>query len=266
MRTGYKTAGFTRDAIGTFNPDRLWIGEPESLRHEGGTVRIPDDTVLIRGCLMGRVLGVDDERAAPGNTGNTGFAVTVQSVYRQFRIGRYTLRCTTAGNAGAARYALYGPDREQIISALTSGAAKSSQGLSVEPTHGADNPVVGDTWSFRVYGVMWERVDPKSVTGSAIPAGILVQELDADDGNAITGDAGHRSIGGFIYTGGVFDWNAVDLATEGRAGLEEDVVYDHGYELADIRERLANDGLELRDTVQHRDDPSIDTTDRGQWL
>lgn len=262
MRTGYKNAAFEKN-VGVFNPDRLVVGDTELLRHVEADIRIPDGVTYLRGTLMGRIYSASDEVAAPGNTGGTTFVVSVTG--SQVLIGRYQVRCSVAGNAGAARYELYAPDGERLGNAFPQGAAHVVRGLSVNPTHNG-NPVVGDTWSFRVVAGRWQRVDPKALSGAQIPAGVLVQEVTADNGAAIAGDAGHRSVDGHIFTQGPFSWPTVDLATEGREELDQAVVYNHGYELEDIRDRLGANGLILLDTIPHRNDPLETSADRSKWL
>ena len=269
MSTGYKTAAFTKNNVGVFSPDRGIVGDTELLRHVEAKIRISDSgdaSKLLRYCMMGRIFGVSDESASDGNTGNPTFVMGIQAAAFQLGVGQYRIRCTTAGNAATARYAVYGPDGVQVLSAIQAGTAKTGSGLSVNPTAGTANPVIGDTWTFRITPVRWERVNPKSITGSAIVAGLLVQPVDASNGVDIAGDAGYHEVNGHIYNQGVFDWNAVDMATSGRFEPEEDSTFDHGFELADLEQFLANTGLIVRDSAQHRDDALETSSDRANWL
>lgn len=280
MRTGYKNARFT-DNIGVFDPDRLFAGEQELLRHTAGKIQIPNLKTLLRGTLMGRVFGAEGAAAsaAPGNTGNTTFAAAPSAANPfQLPVGRYVIRCTTAGAAGAARYTVYrAGDGRQVANGLQSGTGTNVLGLTVTPTHGSDNPVVGDTWTLRVRALRWARVNPKATDGSQIPAGILVQEVAdvaGDRGSEITGDANHRQKDGHIYTQGVFAWPTVDLATEGFTSPEDKTkrvaagttAYDHGFELEDIAEQLNENSLVLLDSIQDQRPVTTQSTDRSDWI
>ena len=268
MSTGYKNAAFTKNNVGVFSPDRGIVGDTELLRHVEAKIRIKatgDASQLLRYCMMGRIFGVSDEIPVAGNTGNTDFVVGVTGAF-EVGVGQYRIRCTTAGNAAAARYKVYGPDGQERLPEFVQGAAKTGEGLSVNPTHRSANPAVGDTWTFRVSPVRWERVNPKSITGSAIVAGLLVQDVDAANGVDISGDTGYHEVNGHIYTQGVFDWNAVDMATSGRYEPEEDSTFDHNFVLEDLEQFLANTGLIVRDSAQHRNDALETSSDRADWL
>ena len=89
--------------------------------------------------------------ADAGNTGNAT-VTQVSAGGGDIQAGTYTVRCTTAGNAGSARYSLIAPDGTTVAQDIRSGTPLDGSHLDLTVTAGSDNVVVGDEWTIEVSG------------------------------------------------------------------------------------------------------------------
>lgn len=225
------------DTEGTYNPDRLIAGDRGLLRHEGGDIRVPANTTLKRGTLMGRQFAV---RGTP-KAGNTAtLTPSAVSAAYQAQVGRYVARVTTAGAAGTQRYTLYDPDGRQVATALRSGVASTNGHITLTITATGSNAVVGDEVYFDVYPSKWAKAAAGATNGTQRAAGVLVNDVENDTAAA-------TDIAGQVFTQGEFDWNVVDDATGD----------GHGFTLEAVGAYLREKGLVLLETREQLTDPYL---------
>ncbi len=158
------------------------IGDDVAFSREQITVL--SGQVLEAGHVVGRVtLGAATSAAFAGNAANTG-TIGAVSVGLGAKPGVYTLVCIEpATNAG--RFTVEDPDGI-LVGVATVAVAFSAGGLGFTIAGGATDFASGEGFTITVAAGSGKvtEYDPANTDGSAVPAGVLYDAVDAGGGDA----------------------------------------------------------------------------------
>lgn len=208
-------AGYSSD---TFAADNLVVGD-RPLRSRKMTLA---SGVVLRGMVMGTVVGAATAAAAAGNTGNGAFgAVTVGAGVKP---GVYQITCIEpAANAGV--FLVEGPDGVTVGRATVAVAFTGPINFTI--ADGATDFISGDRFTVTVAepDTDVKQAVAAATDGSAIPKSIAVHDADATA----------APVELLVYTAGEFSESALTIG----AGLT----------IAAIREPLRTRGIHLVSTL-----------------